>query len=380
MRNKKKGAISLPSNYLVLIILALVAGGIIIAAIKFGASKTDELGAELMCHGSVAARQKLGYDVWGQDVARAPLLCKTLEHEFPRKEKATKEDVMLDFAKDIERCWWMFGEGYADKVFSSQEYYNSHQCFACYITTMKEWEVEDGEQPLIQALEFYEFLSKTPKDVVDVSDNCKNNQGYCIEGALISDCQEKFEDETGARPDSGILKMNKGNVACQKKYEDSRNNCCYSTSFCVGQGGQCIGQEDVCGVGFQEYDSWSCPGEQKCCVREENYVTPLDYINEVTPGQLMIGDNIVPNEIYAVTYGGKIRYYLGSDYLLISGSKFLGYIFLNWGLPYYGDIPKIYRKYFPNGKLNFDRGAIYLTKYDRVEEFCTQEADIRGVK
>lgn len=311
---KKKGDISLPGGTVAIILLVILSFIIISQTTSYAASKADDPSAELLCRSSVAAREKTRIDFGPINWKVSPFLCRTLKEEFPKKKGGSSEDVKLDFAKKAERCWWMFGEGTVKSLFDGEPG-GKNECFVCYTVKTDQW---SGEKKEIKSDELLSFFVNTPKVVEDSSDNCKNNQGFCIDGTDSSSCKTYLETLRKGDIDAATLSVEKDNPACKEKYvatieKKGFTNCCYSNNFCEGQGGSCINTDQSCDSleqgKYVQYLSWSCPASKKCCVKKENYETYLDYIQSAGGGQgnLIITDNIKPNEFYAITFGSPFQ-------------------------------------------------------------------------
>ena len=268
-RQNKRG-FELPANFTALIILATVILVVSVTLLTNTASHAKEPVSDQICEGSIAARIKIGQSTG--NIVDSPFLCKTWEHNFPKQGKLKKEDVMMAFAKDMEKCWDKMGRGLGKNIFQEGEWFHKDDCFICYTDSVKAWEgYKPGDK--ISYDELIKFLKDTPYEVKDTSDNCKNNQGYCVSQDTLPGCQQELSDKKIQIDDLNLLKIDKNSPVCISKYKEpgkEKKNCCYTpSSFCLGQGGECV---DSCSKDYAPYTSWSCPSGKKCCVKEENYV------------------------------------------------------------------------------------------------------------
>jgi len=313
--NKKRG-FQLSLILIVTAILAIAGTSLIIALIKEGAGKTDDASAPLLCRGSVAAREKLVLDLKFKgipfsDMKLVPLLCRTVHKKNPQSKDATKDEIMTNLMEDAASCWNTFGEGSFDDIFQEGDPLGKNECFICYTEKINLWKGWDEAIGPITTKELIEKFHETPKEVKDLSENCKNNQGICISGSDPTSCKTVL-NELSKKNLAGTytrLTVEENNIVCKAKYKDNKNqknNCCYSTSFCEGQGGICSEKNlDLEKEGYRAYDSWSCPSNKQCYVKNEQYVSYLDYIQRGggANGNLVILDDISPSNIYAIAFG-----------------------------------------------------------------------------
>lgn len=146
---------SLAENYLVLLFIAILSFLLILGVIKVFVSRAEDVTAETICRGSIAARAKFSPTPLGQPVAVAPILCKTIAKEVPVKGDSPI-DVQKDLAELTKRCWWQFGNGYVDNVF--HVWFGSgvtSPCFVCYTVKIK------NNAPTVRADAFDIYLSET---------------------------------------------------------------------------------------------------------------------------------------------------------------------------------------------------------------------------
>ncbi len=167
----KKG---MTANFLVSIIITLVAFLLLSATIVKFMSGQDEKGKENACHTSIALRAQTVFNLNPEknndkfDLIKAkikviPPVCETIDKEVKGKREKVKQVV----ADKIARCWWMFGEGRYEEtlhgssiqllpdIFGFEELEN--KCFNCY-TILVDKEAMKNEPP-ISGEEMIDYLN-----------------------------------------------------------------------------------------------------------------------------------------------------------------------------------------------------------------------------
>ncbi len=167
----KKG---MTANFLVSLIITLVAFLLLSATIVKFMSGQDEKGKENACRTSIALRAQTVFNLNPEknndkfDLIKAkikviPPVCETIDKEVKGKREKVKQVV----ADKIARCWWMFGEGRYEEtlhgtsiqllpdIFGFEEFEN--KCFNCY-TILVDKEAMKNEPP-ISGEEMIDYLN-----------------------------------------------------------------------------------------------------------------------------------------------------------------------------------------------------------------------------
>jgi hypothetical protein len=245
---------------LVGIFIVLLGFMLLIAVVYQFFSRAEEATAEVICRGSVAARQKTFKEtMWGAgpNLQLSPLLCKTIDKDAPEdKYDKTKEGIKQNFGDLIARCWWQFGEGLVQgmNVFGEKGWVApKDKCFVCYTVHVSKSK-GFGTGNYISKADLERWLSITPYRV------------GIKEDSLTDEGTEELKEPQ-----------------------------------CERNGGKC---KQFCTGDEIIHNEWKCPAYNACCVGKELFVTYLDYIQSYGGiGRIMIEDNlkIKPLETYAIT-------------------------------------------------------------------------------
>lgn len=199
MKFNKKG---ITAEFLVALIITLVAGSLIAGTMYRTLSKADEKQAEAICQESINFRAISALQINKNDRddldiiearIKSPILCKTID----KKIQGSKEEIMKQMADKMARCWWMFGEGRYDEILHSSDVQilpavlgmsnEPNQCFTCYNLLIDQDEIKDkdgNKAESIPASEFIDYLWSQPY-VKKVSD-CQGTD--CVSCRTDSDC------------------------------------------------------------------------------------------------------------------------------------------------------------------------------------------------
>jgi len=289
-QNKKSMAMGFLIGVLILTAGFLLISFIIPQFIGRAEGKT----AEAICRGSVALREKSYTEIRPVGVnlgsVASPLLCKTIDKFVPENKDATKEDVEREIADLTASCWKEFGEGSIQDVFKQGDQI-SKKCFVCYTVSLRTTSKFNGE---IKAAELRQFLFNNANKVVEKSDDCKVNGGFCINTENVNDCSAKIS------ADPSYLLINKKDSLCRK---EGKNSCCYTDYECWNREGVCGGDNPDQNL-YAQYNAWECPQGTKCFVKKEDYYSYGNYIQSFGgPGNLMILTDLKPGETYAISFG-----------------------------------------------------------------------------
>ncbi|MBI2541392.1 hypothetical protein HYV80_01660 [Candidatus Woesearchaeota archaeon] len=258
LAHNKKGA---QLSTLVEIILLLIAAGLILGIFEYAASRANEQTSEKLCRGFNALRAGTKIDVGPVKTNIAPRGCKTLDKkDLPGKTYrdypgGINEGAKAELRNMIARCWWMWLEGKQPNIFDTSTLNLQNKCFVCYAFSLK-----NGAD--IKIPEFIASLDY-PYEAADSSNRCAagGEGGFCRgEG-----CDKSREIEV----DSGICRSQNPQLPQIK--------CCISKNIrdeCVNKGGICSRSPLE---GHRLYEKWGC-SQGLCYVKEENYMTYLDYV------------------------------------------------------------------------------------------------------
>jgi len=208
MKFNKKG---MSAEFLVGLIITLVAGGLLVWTAYDKLSKADDKQAEVICQESINFRAISALQINKNDrdkidiikaQIKSPVLCKTID----KKIQGSKEEIMDQMAKKMARCWWMFGEGRYDEILHSSKVHilpavmgisnEPNKCFNCYNLLIDQDEIKDKDGNEVKSItteEFMQYLWDTPyiKKVSDCEGtecvSCRTDND-CVSGAL---CKEE---------------------------------------------------------------------------------------------------------------------------------------------------------------------------------------------
>ena len=289
-QNKK----SMVKSYIAGILLISVGFLLVLWVINQSMGKAEEKTAESICRGSVALREKSYRDIqFGVKLKgiATPLLCKTLSKYLPEDKEASKEQVQKEIADLMVKCWNQFGEGLIQDVFKEGSNIYKKNCFVCYTASLRETSKFNGE---INGEEFRKYLFDTPYKVSPKSDNCKIDGGFCIGSENKEECSKLIN------ADQSYLLIKKNDPSCVK---NGKKSCCYTDYTCWNKGGICSANNPNIEQ-YKEYNTWSCPSQMKCFVKNEDYYSYGDYIQRFGgAGNIIILTGIKPAETYAISFG-----------------------------------------------------------------------------
>jgi len=199
MKFNKKG---MSAEFLVGLIITLVAGGLLMWTAYSKLAQADEKQAEVICQESINFRAISALQINKNDrddidiieaEIKSPVLCKTID----KKIKGSKEEIMEQMANKMARCWWMFGEGRYDEILHSSDVKilpavlgmsnEPNKCFNCYNILIDQDEIKDKDGNKIESIkteEFLHYLWDTPY-VKKVSD-CERTE--CVSCRKDNDC------------------------------------------------------------------------------------------------------------------------------------------------------------------------------------------------
>ncbi|MAF99307.1 MAG: hypothetical protein CMH61_01725 [Nanoarchaeota archaeon] len=155
----KKGNITLMIVGIILVIASLL---VLAPKLVNFLSSGQEKGPEILCQETVALRAASALSVSGVNVAKTPLLCKTIDKDI----SGTKDDVMHQLGDLMARCWWMYGEGRYDDIAGGgsfgyediiPDFSTSNACVMCYSVVVEDSE-EFSVSDSISSEEFANFL------------------------------------------------------------------------------------------------------------------------------------------------------------------------------------------------------------------------------
>ena len=199
------------AEFLVGLIITLVAGSLLMWTAYSKLAKADEKQAEVICQESIAARATFALQVNTKEsgaskliearVKTVPPLCKTID----KKIKGSREEIKKQMADKLARCWWMFGEGRYEEILHSSDLYlapvvfgmdnEPNKCFNCYNVLIDQDEIPDGEKNKgdITVAEFVDYLWTTPYRQKALS--CEGAD--CVSCTKKSDCASDAQCENG---------------------------------------------------------------------------------------------------------------------------------------------------------------------------------------
>lgn len=159
-------------EFLVGLILVLVAFMIIGGSLMRFMAKAEPKEAEILCHDSILLRARTQTNIdatlVGAKIKPVPVMCKTID----LKISGTREELLSKVAYAMARCWWMFGEGrheeilhgsdikFLPAVFGMEE--TKNQCFNCYTLMIDQDEIDGGPIGGAEILD-YLYKEKHPK-------------------------------------------------------------------------------------------------------------------------------------------------------------------------------------------------------------------------
>lgn len=292
----KKGEISLPFAFTIMIIIMILGFILIFSLMAKGVLKADEEEALATCRGSVLLRQVINLGIEHTPLELSPpLLCKTINKELPIIKKDSEKDIQKQIADRMVKCAVEFGEGQVEDPFKIGNYGGHQECFVCYILPLKK--TKNFDQP-ISANDFLGFLLNYKNNVIRDTDYCSADGGKCIPKDQNCKDQTPYIEEE-KKPIQGVCSADE--------------KCCIAKTQCENYGGICAGGTEICGqdeakgYGRENYE-WSCESKnKKCCVKEEQFVSYIDYFqkNGIVVAPLI--DKIEPGETYALAYGANTR-------------------------------------------------------------------------
>lgn len=265
--------------------------------------KAEDVTAEIICSGSIAAGERATIKKVGLEFKTTPLLCKTIDKRLPETKDKTKEGVKKEFADAIAKCWWMMGEGYLKNVFDTAfTVASAERCFICYtikIGDLKEEKITREE--MIVYMDNNVYLAKQQTDSCSINDG-----GVCIpkECSCGKECNEYEKyDEIEEYKDRWPDYLRSGN--CEKFKDKGRTKCCYNKeNLCVDKGGRCKASCEEDEVIIKNLYS-GCENNGKCCIKRDDVVTYTDYIQFYGgEGYLNIDNSVEFNDkgLYTITF------------------------------------------------------------------------------
>ncbi len=291
MVKSKKGLLA--EGMLVNTVLKIAAFIAVASVLGFILLRANDKSAEEICRGSLGIQEATRTGIIVKDVS-TPLACRTVKKEIPEEGRPTPESVKESFANLIDRCWWMFGEGRVRDVFKSSVFQNN--CFVCYEATVKEGDEFKLGKDKVSAEEMKVYVALTPKEVKQPDDQCYFGKGECI--PEDKDCGEWEGQEFPY-----LAKEVRGK--CPKK-DGKKQKCCIGVSDCTNKGGKCASscKNDPEGYLIEMSGSgYSCPDQQVCCVRRDNFVSHLDYVQDQEgDGAVVFKSDIEPGETYSIGF------------------------------------------------------------------------------
>ena len=280
--------------------LLLTAGFLLIIVIwQTFQGKVSAKGAESICQGSIALREKSYTEIHDPYVGAklgsvaTPFLCRTLNNDIPANKGADKQEAEREISELAAKCWNQFGQGLIKDVFKEGDPITKN-CFICYTVNLREFKPNVE----IKSDELLRYMFETPYKVVPQTDYCKLSGGFCIDSENKQDCQSNIE------ADSTYILTDKNNELCKKK---NKKTCCYTEYDCWNNGGTC-GSENPDANKYKEYLLWKCPSSMKCFVKNENYYSYGDYIQKSGgPGNIIITNHLKHGETYAIGFGSPTK-------------------------------------------------------------------------
>ncbi|MBI2651357.1 hypothetical protein HYX01_02720, partial [Candidatus Woesearchaeota archaeon] len=313
--------------FIISIILLLVSGGVILAAIKKSASKVDEKLQVTLC------RQSNEIKFWVEEKTKGVIsgqeICNTINKHSVEKTlvptqdyKQDKEGAESEIRDMIKNCWYMWLEGSETNTF--RKYPFSKGCFTCYTFKIKDDAKGITYKTLEASMEESYFAE-------DRSDKCAPGGG----GIWKDRCEK-----------------NEKTVQTKKTPESPNKVCCVKDILneCENKGGKCssTGKPE----GYSLYNEWSCPlKKESCYVKESNVYSYTKYIREfgskggdmvfISPNDKQTGDiSYVPGEIYAISFVSPSEQFCATEEgkdlkeSIICGAKIGGYVLVIGGAAY----------------------------------------------
>ena len=301
----KKGGIELST--LAEIILILIAAGLIIYVFNYAADRAEEKTSEKLCRGFNAIRVGTKIDKGPVTLNLAPRACKTIDKKnLPGKGYKDYPGGLTEGAKAelrdlIAKCWYMWLEGKQPNIFDTETTSLKNKCFVCYVFSMQ-------DDISIKIPEFKASLDH-PYEAADSSKRCAaaGQGGFCMPSC---DKSSNFIEVDSSR--------------CQAPLK-----CCISKDECINKGGSCEPKE-----GYEIYDKWSCR-TGNCYVKEENFMTYLDYVQGTRGATGGAGFIVYENKIEDTGLTNKKKYGI----TFISPGNSWGWDTTAWGIATLASIP-----------------------------------------
>lgn len=287
----KKGIEAVGFSIIIAIALLLLSGGVILAEVRYIASKLDESWQVNSC--TLFNKLKFGLRETSSGVLTSgEPICNTIDKHMNKKSfvptskyKQDKEGAEMEIREMIKNCWSMWLDGSQKDMF--REYPFREPCFTCYTFKIKENAKGITYKSLEKSLE-------EPLYVDDMSDKCAIGGG----GYWRQNCN--LDEEVVTSKKSPL----NGNYKCCRK--DAKNEC-------ENKGGKCSSQ----GKPSEEYglyNKWQCSKrEQSCYAQKGSLYSYTRYIRKAGPrgGDVFFKPSVaqesedidyIPGEIYAISF------------------------------------------------------------------------------
>ncbi len=200
---------AMTTNFLVALIITLVAFVLIAGTVFRFMSGAEDKEAEILCHDSIALRatstirmnsggDQDWHDIISGQAKVVPVLCKTID----TKVKGSREEIKEIIAEKIARCWWMFGEGRYEEILDGSDVHlapallgmsnEENDCFNCYNLMIEVDDIDAGDDgygpgPIGQE-ELLNYMWNN--DYKEMFKPCKLEKEDCKGCKIDSDCDQ----------------------------------------------------------------------------------------------------------------------------------------------------------------------------------------------
>jgi len=274
-------------NFLIEILLLLVATTLIITIFTIAAGRADDKTSENLCRGFNAIRYATQIGEGKLSITAAPNACKTIDKkDVPSKDyknnaDSTKDGAQKEIRDLMARCWWMWLEGNQKNMFDKSFYNWQNGCFICYTFST-------GKDVGYMKYEDLSTSLNQPYYAVDKTDRCAPlGQG----GKCMDSCTEPFTTEVPSSKcnpqeslavEMGNKLINPDSTTGSNSKTDGKTStgvqirkCCAAENECENRGGRCLPKPDQ--VYSVPYTGWACK-QGHCYLEPDRMASYLDYI------------------------------------------------------------------------------------------------------